>query len=475
MGGLRRGLAAVLAALAGSAGVAQAQPDEQVLIGRLFDARNGIIGGPSVVVITEGRVACSGHRLECVWSDGAEIHDFGEATILPGLIDLHVHARAHYAAAFPASGVTMVRDANNTFEALAAIRAAPVAPRLIASGPMLDSPDSVIASMSATAGRLGKHPIGAIMPIFVDDAASAAAAVDARAAAGAAHVKVYETIGEDAFRAAAARASEHGMAVMADIGTAFTRGLTMARLDIVQIAEAGADTVEHMSGLALAYQRRGGDPLDETLDSAILDAIAEDLLASGAAFVPTLANGHQFAGTGALDTGGFDGAARLSPFLEGQWTAVRGFAEAAAPRTGADRRLSEAMLVRLIEGGALIGAGSDIPAAPGMLPGAGLHMELEALTLAGLSPDRALQAATINAARIIGRDDLGHLQPGAIADIVVVDGSPLSDIRVTRRVLAVWQAGEPLDVAAAWDGVAADFEAVMQAYEAAQAEAEGED
>ncbi len=471
MRGLKHGLAAGLSALMMAACGGQQASGEQVLLGRLFDARSGAVIEQGVVVIFGERVVCSGAWPDCAWDDRAEIHDFGEATILPGLIDLHVHARAHYAAAFPASGVTTVRDANNTFESLDAIRGAPVRPRLIASGPMLDSSDSVIAPMSATAGRLGEHPIDTIMPIFVDDAASAEAAVDALAEAGADHVKVYETIGEDAFRAAAARAAEHGMPVMADIGMVLTRGLTMARLDIVQIAEAGADTVEHMSGLALAYQRRGGDPLDETLDDAILDAIAEDLLASGAAFVPTLANGHQFSGTGELDTDGFDGASRMAPHMEGQWSAIRGMAEAIRPRTLADRRLSEAMLVRLIEGGALIGAGSDIPAAPGMLPGAGLHMELEALTLAGLGPEQALQAATVNAARIIRRDDLGHLQLGAVADILVVDGDPLSDIRATRRVLAVWQAGEPLDVAAAWDGAATDFEAAMRAY---QAEAGGE-
>lgn len=464
-------LAFATLAAAVTGGSSAADEAGQVLMGRLFDARTGSIVEHGVVVVSGDRVVCSGALADCTIDPAAELHDFGTATILPGLIDLHVHARAHYAAAFPASGVTTVRDANNTFAALDAIRNASLAPRLFASGPMLDSSDSVIAPMSPTAGRLGDYPIETIMPIFVDDAASARAAVDALAAAGADHVKIYETIGEDAFSAAAARAAELGLPVMADIGTAFTRGLTLARLDIVEIAQAGANTIEHMSGLALAYRRRGGDPLAETVDMTIIDGIANDLLASGTAFVPTLANRHQFAGSAMLDSTGFDGAQRMAGFMQGQWSAVRGYAEAAALRTAADQRLSEALLERLLEGGALIGAGSDVPAAPGMLPGAGLHMELEALVLAGLSPGQALQAATVSAAAIIGRDDLGHLAPGALADVLVIDGDPMSDIRATRRILAVWQNGVPVDLDAAWDSVAADFEAAIRAFQEAQARA----
>lgn len=463
-------LAAVLAAaLSLSAAPASARPAaDLVLQGRLFDARAGEVIEDGVVVVAGGRVVCSGAADACEWSGGPEVRAFADATILPGLIDLHVHARSHYAAAFPAMGVTTVRDANNTLAAIAAIRANPFAPRVLASGPMLDSPQSVIIRMSETAGRAGEHPIETIMPLIADDAAEAIAAVDALAAAGADHVKLYESLGEEAFRAAAARAREHGLPVMTDAGTAFTRGLTLARMDIVDAANAGVDTVEHFSGLALAYRQRGGDPFAETVDMTIMSDIARDLQAAGTAQVPTLATRHLFADSGALDLSGFGAAERLAPFMEGQWSFSRRFAQAQTARLQADGRLSAALLPQLLAAGVLIGAGSDTPAAPGALPGAALHMELEALVHAGLTPADALQAATVNAARIIRRADLGHLGAGAVADIVVVAGDPLADIRDSRNILAVWRAGEALDIDAAWAAAEAEFAELMRRYAAAQ-------
>ena len=112
-----------------------------------------------------------------------------------------------------------------------------------------------------------------------------------------------------------------------------------------------------------------------------------------------------------------------------------------------------------------IGAGSDAPAAPYIVPGPALHQELEALVRAGLTPGQALQSATDVAAGILGQPDLGRLDAGTRADVVVVDGDPLADIRATRNVVAVWKDGAAVDLAAAWP-------ALESALDAARAEAE---
>jgi len=66
---------------------------------------------------------------------------------------------------------------------------------------------------------------------------------------------------------------------------------------------------------------------------------------------------------------------------------------------------------------------------------------MELLVGAGLAPTDAIRAATGNAARILGRDDLGVIAPGKIADLVIVDGDPTRDIRDTCRIRWVFKAG----------------------------------
>lgn len=83
-------------------------------------------------------------------------------------------------------------------------------------------------------------------------------------------------------------------------------------------------------------------------------------------------------------------------------------------------------------------AGTDAGDLPFVIPGFSLHDELASLVRAGLSPMRALQAATIEPARMFGlADSLGTVEPGKIADLVVLDADPLADIRNTTRIHTV--------------------------------------
>jgi tetratricopeptide (TPR) repeat protein len=75
---------------------------------------------------------------------------------------------------------------------------------------------------------------------------------------------------------------------------------------------------------------------------------------------------------------------------------------------------------------------------PYCLPGFSLHDELGLLVQAGLTPMQALQAATLNPARFLGREkDLGTVAAGKIADLVLLDANPLDDIGNTRKISAV--------------------------------------
>ncbi|HIF06984.1 MAG TPA: amidohydrolase, partial [Gemmatimonadetes bacterium] len=76
-------------------------------------------------------------------------------------------------------------------------------------------------------------------------------------------------------------------------------------------------------------------------------------------------------------------------------------------------------------------------------PGYSLHSELEMLVLAGLSPLEALEAATVRPAQFFGRSgEMGTVEEGRLADLVLLSQNPLDDIANTRSVLAVVSRGE---------------------------------
>lgn len=429
----------------------------QVLSGPLFLSQEGRVLQDGLVVISGDSVLCSGTPADCPYPADEDVREIQGGTILPGLIDLHVHARPSYLAAFLPAGVTTIRDANNTLAVVDSLRSASNGPRIFASGPLLDGPSSTMTSMSATAGALDDYPLEELVPVLVEDSTAAADAVEALADAGVDFVKLYQRLPVEAFRSAAAAAHAHGLPVATDLGMVFTAGLQGSEVDIVEAAEAGVSTLEHLSGLALAYQRRGGDPLSPPYNAETLDDIAERLLRTGVAAVPTVATFVRFADPGALSMEDVPGAQFDSPF-QPRWEAVAGFASQQQDAVAADRELTTTLLQRLHEGGMLIGAGSDLPAGPGMVPGGALHMELAALVEAGLTPAEALQAATWNAARILAAEDLGHLQPGAAADILIVDGDPTVDITATRHVRAVFAGGREVDIEGAWERLAAALE-----------------
>jgi len=91
--------------------------------------------------------------------------------------------------------------------------------------------------------------------------------------------------------------------------------------------------------------------------------------------------------------------------------------------------------------GVTIGTGTDIWQIP-----IGAHMELEQLVAAGLTPLQAIRAATGASARILGAEkDLGTIEVGKWADLVILDADPLADIRNTRKIWKVLQYGQLID------------------------------
>jgi hypothetical protein len=289
----------------------------------------------------------------------------------------------------------------------------------------------------------------------VDSPDAARAAVDSLAARGMPFIKLYEQLALDVFEAAVERASHHGILVMTDLGMHSTRGLAGSEIDALQAIAAGVRTIEHASGYALAYRRLGGDPAELPFDPDLIDRLARATVDAGAAVVPTLSVFYAYADdvteVGDLPIGDrFDDIP--APMREH-------FHRQAGWRTEDSRRnsrlgfeLAAHVTRRLHELGGRIGAGSDTPAGVFNIPGGAIHRELELLVRAGLTPLQAIHAATGAAADILDRPDLGRLQVGAAADVLIVEGNPAVDIRDTRRIQTVVLSGDVLDLETLFPG-----------------------
>jgi imidazolonepropionase-like amidohydrolase len=110
------------------------------------------------------------------------------------------------------------------------------------------------------------------------------------------------------------------------------------------------------------------------------------------------------------------------------------------PLFRAARPVQDFALRSFVASGGRVVAGTDASNQL-LVPGAALHTEMELLVHAGLTPLEALRSATTRAADLLGADSLGRLRPGAAADLLVLGGDPLIDIRNTRRIERVMLGG----------------------------------
>ncbi|HKK27952.1 MAG TPA: amidohydrolase family protein [Gemmatimonadota bacterium] len=113
-----------------------------------------------------------------------------------------------------------------------------------------------------------------------------------------------------------------------------------------------------------------------------------------------------------------------------------------------------ALLAAYSRGGGRLGVGTDHPSWGEFLPGFGYHRELEAYVRCGVPPAATLRAATAGGARGMNvSDKLGTVEAGKYADLVVVEGNPLADIRATRNVRMVMKSGRIYDPKELLEGV----------------------
>ena len=217
---------------------------------------------------------------------------------------------------------------------------------------------------------------------------------------------------------------------------------------IAAIRARGKVSVVHVSALSGARDavRGGADGLAHVFSDSIIDsALAEEMARRKVFVIPTLSIHHGLDGSDFRRALAAD--VRIAPFLTPTQRAAQtgpspsrqqGPMAPYIARFSAERAMENVR--RLHRAGVSILAGDDAASNLAAI-GVSLHGELELLTMAGLSPAEALRAATAGPATAFELADRGRIAPGARADLVLVDGNPLDDIRATRAIARVFKNG----------------------------------
>ena len=399
----------------------------------LVDGSGGEPVRDALIIVKNGHIEAVARIGEVRVPRGAREISLVGKTIIPGLIDMHAHVERWAAPRYVAWGVTTVRDlgASSTDSALA-LRSdlnlgAVLGPRMFTSGAMIDGEPPTYPAATAVRTR--------------DEVRRA---VDQRAVVGTDWVKVYTKLTPDLLAPLLDEAATLRLPVAAHLG----------KIDALTAARAGVASLEHMAGVVQAAtpspgayfrahdQFLRGWTLEEsgwsTLDSSTVARVAGTLAATHVAIVPTLVL-HEMLSR--LDNptllsrpGMEDVPAAAASVRDVQGLLRRAGWHAAELKAFRRSRARQDQFVREFKrAGGLIAAGSDAVNQL-LVPGLSLHEELSLLVGAGLTPLEALTAATRKGAELMHADSLGRITPGRVADLVVLDGDPATDIGATRRI-----------------------------------------
>jgi len=430
----------------------------------VIDAVHGVREGQTVIF--------DGDRITAVIGPGepapeAEQYVDGLGQYLvPGLWDMHVHLTydARFTDAMPSMflryGVTSVRDTGGLVRLLdpvvAAMRAPDaMAPRVFYSGPLLDGRFVVYDGES-------RPEIGA--PNATPEAARAS--VNALADHGVDFIKVYELVTPDVFDALVDTARQRGLPVAAHVPLSMYAGQAGPAVDSMEhlrnieldCASNAAELYEARLSILNAHEAGPGFDLRARLhELQRLPAIARYdeercnrtiASLSSTIQVPTLRLNALALHAPFERDDWQDGIATVPKDAAAEWEqAALDWLADDEPRDTAFAEWSLALVGRLHAAGVPVGAGTDTPIGYA-IPGYSLHTELERLVEAGLTPLEAIGAATLRPAEFFGlQHEMGTIEPGMRADLVLLNADPLADIRNTRRITAVISKGHIVDLA----------------------------
>ncbi|MBE9464965.1 DPP IV N-terminal domain-containing protein [Dyadobacter subterraneus] len=216
---------------------------------------------------------------------------------------------------------------------------------------------------------------------------------------------------------------------------AHANGLPVTSHEIYPAVGNAVDGVEHMG----ATSRRGYSPKLTAMNNTYQD-VQQLLIKSGMYITPTVSLHGGFTALAKSDSAFFSHWQYGNFFTEKLKTDLQGSATRMSESTYSN---VEKTLYNLVKSGAKVTLGTDSPIIPS---GFSFHAELQSWVKAGLSPFETLRAATLWSAQEIGVEkDLGTIEPGKVADILLVEGDPLTNIKDVLKIKGVYKNGEFFD------------------------------
>lgn len=380
----------------------------------------------SVVIVRDGRIAAAGARSAVTIPRGMAVVDAKGETLLPGLWEMHTHfSGIEFGPALLAAGITTARDCGGEFDYLVAQRDA------AAKGAL--SPRLVLAGLVDAGG------LKAFGHVTAETPDEGRAVVRRYHEAGFQQMKLYTFLQPDVIQAIAAEAHLLGMTVTGHVPQAF---------NAFQGVEAGMDQINHLNYASNMMRAPGGGRGAVDVNSEAAQKAIQFFKDHHTVIDPTAGWGEMAGHSKDVDVASFEPGILKSPFtLDTKFRGMGG--NTSADQMHARLAQSEAVIGALFKGGVAIVPGSDTG-----LVGYGLQRELEIYVEAGMTPLEAIQSATIVSARAMKLDaELGTVEAGKRADLILVDGNPAADIHDIRKVAQVVTAGRLYDCGKLWQGV----------------------
>ncbi len=414
---------------------------------QLVDGTGAEPANDQTVVIVEGRISLVGSADEVKIPDGAEVLDLSGHTVIPGIVGMHNHTfyttsgrRVQLTESAPrlylAGGVTTIRTTGSyhpyselSLKSAIDRRQAP-GPRIHVTGPYLTGGTGV-SYMTQLSGP--------------DDARRV---VDYWVHEGATWFKAYAQISSDELAAVIDEAHKHGLKVTGHLCSVSFREAVALGIDNLEhgfftntdyVPDKPADVCpggfrDHLLTIDLE-----GDEVQATIRDMIDHGVA---LTSTQAIYETLVPGRPPLEDRVLDA--------LAP--ESRADYLRSREEIAANATESIWpnlfRRAQRFEKAFFDAGGLLAAGVDPTGFGGALPGFGDQRNYELLLETGFSPVQAIQIMTANGARVLGEyDEYGSVEPGKLAELVVIDGDPVNRPAEIRNVTLVFRDGLGFDTA----------------------------
>lgn len=411
---------------------------------RWFDAQAAQLRGPSDVYLLDGRIAAIAKPGSLKNAAPAQRISGKGRTLLPGFVDMHAHIGPGDLLLNLAAGVTAVRDVGNNNADLAELRG------------RIERGDVLGPRISANGFIEGKSPFSSQADFVPDNLPDALAAIDWYAAHGYRQLKLYNSIRPEWVKPMVAHARSLGLR---------TGGHVPAFMTAREAVEAGYDELHHINQVTLNFLVSKTDDTrtllrfnlvgDKAADLKLNDRRTQDFIAllkkRGTVVDATMtAFEAQYTQRQGQPNPSYAMVAANLPAVvqRGLLSAEVDMDDSKAKRWSASWKVMTDLLRRMHAAGIPLVSGTDAT------PGFALQRELELYVQAGIPAAQALKIASWNGAKYSDRlTEIGSIERGKRADLLLVDGDPVADIRAIRRVALVVQGDKALSPAALYQAM----------------------